>query len=218
MRNNYALQTSQAAALFLTYDPDNMVRLHGLERADDRIEVLFMDCRTAVSLKDGHVTMMEPEGRVRDASFDEAMTLYEYLCYPKTKPEAAGIWASISELGGVVGSYHAQHLQPREDRDVFSGHTERLRREALAMGGTDAGTSGDVSVILPVLPGFRMWFQFWDGDEEFPPHDQFLFDRNALSFLRYETVWYVMGAVRNRLSERMRAGGPPGPAGDEERI
>ena len=43
MRNNYALQTSQAAALFLTYDPDNMVRLHGLERADDRIEVLFMD-------------------------------------------------------------------------------------------------------------------------------------------------------------------------------
>ena len=52
---------------------------------------------------------------------------------------------------------------------------------------------------IPVFRDFSVLFQFWDGDEEFPPRIRWLFDENALSFMHYETLWYVMGAAWSRM-------------------
>lgn len=41
--------------------------------------------------------------------------------------------------------------------------------------------------------------QFWDEDEDFPASVRFLFDRNALLFMHYETLWYVMGALERQI-------------------
>ena len=52
---------------------------------------------------------------------------------------------------------------------------------------------------LDVFDFFPGCVRFWDADEEFPASLQFLWDANALDFLYYETLWYVMGEVLDRL-------------------
>ena len=39
----------------------------------------------------------------------------------------------------------------------------------------------------------------WAGDEEFPPKLLILWDRNADSFLHFETTFYLQGDLLNRL-------------------
>ena len=58
---------------------------------------------------------------------------------------------------------------------------------------------GDVSYAIPVFRDFWILFQFWDGDDEFPASIKYLFDENALQFMHYETLWYVMGTLADRL-------------------
>ena len=69
-----------------------------------------------------------------------------------------------------------------------------------------AGPGGDVSRILDVFDFFPVCVRFWDADEEFPASLQFLWDANALDFLYYETLWYVMGDLLERLTETIQNG------------
>ena len=57
----------------------------------------------------------------------------------------------------------------------------------------------DVTCIIPVTPFFPVLLQFWEGDEEFPPKLLILWDRNADSFLHFETTFYLQGDLLERL-------------------
>ena len=57
----------------------------------------------------------------------------------------------------------------------------------------------DVGYVVPVFHDFATWFQFYDGDDEFPASITYLFDENALQYMHYETLWYVMNALADRL-------------------
>ena len=41
--------------------------------------------------------------------------------------------------------------------------------------------------------------QFWFADEDFPAQLQFFWDKNALQYLRYETMYYALGLLRGHL-------------------
>ena len=49
--------------------------------------------------------------------------------------------------------------------------------------------------------GLPIVIQLWLGDEEFPPSLRFLWDENALMYLRYETMYYAKGLLLQRLKE-----------------
>ena len=51
--------------------------------------------------------------------------------------------------------------------------------------------------------GLRIAVQFWHGDEEFAPRLRYLWDENALRYLRYETTWFATGLLMQRLREHM---------------
>ena len=116
-------------------------------------------------------------------------------------PALSGQWASVSKLGGIIGSYHASSLVSEREKALFAGKTAELKNACLEVSGSPARGSADVSAVLPVFDNFPVWFQFWDGDDEFPVNYQFLLDQNALQFIRYETVWYLIGTVRDYLQD-----------------
>ena len=62
---------------------------------------------------------------------------------------------------------------------------------------------GDVSYEFEFINGLHVRFILWAGDEEFPPQLRILWDRNTLSFVRYETAWYIMSALLDRLSQQL---------------
>ena len=51
--------------------------------------------------------------------------------------------------------------------------------------------------MFPFLP---VQLRFWDADEEFPAQLRFLWDRNTLKFLHFETVYYVIGHLLGKLA------------------
>jgi len=51
---------------------------------------------------------------------------------------------------------------------------------------------------------FPVWLRFWDGDDEFPPQLGVLWDANSLSFMHYETLWYVFGALREEILRELK--------------
>ena len=55
---------------------------------------------------------------------------------------------------------------------------------------------------LPFLP---LVFQFWESDEEFPPVLKFMWDENVLDYLRFETLYYVMGDFLDALDQAFDA-------------
>jgi len=58
---------------------------------------------------------------------------------------------------------------------------------------------------VPIFPDLSMQLKFYFADEEFPPSLTFLWDKNILDFVRYETVYYIAGVLRDRLMEALIA-------------
>jgi len=116
------------------------------------------------------------------------------------RPAAAGSWASVSDLGGVIGAGHDRTLRNEPQAARFAGKCDRLARACEALGGVRE-SKADVGYAIPVFRDLRILFQFWDADDEFPASIKYLFDRNALSFMHYETLWYLMNCTYRRIAQ-----------------
>ena len=194
MAGNYDLMQERARQLFLGYDPEKLrVRL-SLPRDPAGIPVRFLDETYLVRASDGEVT----DGAGARAPFAVAMSIYDVLCRSERTPRLAGVFVPTMELHGIMGSNSVHEDLNRRDALFFTGKAAALAAACRALGGTP-GELGDVCFRIPVFPFFPAELRFWEADEEFPAQLQFFWDRNALDFARYETLWYMAAALTDRL-------------------
>ena len=194
MADNYAIMTERARALFLTYDQDAMCARLGIVPTPDAIPIRFFGEALHVRRSDGRV--LRPDGT--DASFGAAMSVYDALA--RSGPaRLSGSFVPTSALHRIHGT-HAVHEDlnfPAAAR--FAGRAEALDAALAALGGRPWDGPGDVKRVVDVFDFFPVVVQFYDADEEFPATIQFFWDANALDFLYYETLWYVMNELLARL-------------------
>ena len=192
--DNYAIQVERARALFLTYDQPAMCARLGLPMTPDAIPIRFLGEMHLVRRSDGMV--LGPDGS--PASFGAAMAIYDALARTNT-PRLSGTFVPTSALHGIHGTHavHESLHSPAAQR--FAGKTAALEQALLSLGGRPWDGPGDVAYTLDVFDFFPVCLRFWDADEEFPASLQFLWDANALDYLYYETLWYVMDALLDRL-------------------
>ena len=57
---------------------------------------------------------------------------------------------------------------------------------------------------VPLLGKLDIILQFWDADEEFPPAVRVKWDTRVLSYLKYETTYYAVNCLWQRLKEQMQ--------------
>ena len=200
--NNYAVQVERARALFCTRDRGAMCARLGLRmtpEGDIPLRFLGRDYRVR---PDG--TVLGPGGAA--AGFNAAMTIYDALARDNV-PALSGDFVPTAALHRIHGTHavHEDLNSPAAQR--FAGRTAELEAALVAMGGRPWGP-GDVSYILDVFDFFPVCVRFWDADEEFPASLQFLWDANALEFLYYETLWYVMGEIVEELERAVGDAGP----------
>lgn len=62
---------------------------------------------------------------------------------------------------------------------------------------------GDAAYAIELFDGLSIVVQLWLGDEEFPPNLRFLWDENALDYIRYETMYFAKGMLLERIREEM---------------
>lgn len=199
---NYEKQVYLARDLFLKYDQDEMIRKFDLD-SDVQflyVELLHQPCR--ISRSTGTVEQQCEGAWQLCANYELVMTIYDVLCCSAAKPELSGEWGPLYGLQATMSN-------PSPDKiftgyaETFNGKTEALTRACRMLGGEmqSVPKSADVCSKIPILPFFPVIFQFWEGDEEFAPKIMILWDRKALDFMHFETLYYVAGLLLQRLAE-----------------
>ena len=196
--NNYEIARDNAAKLFLEWDQERMIERCGLRADGEFLYIEFLGQPFRIRRATGEA---ENLALGRAANFEEALSIYDYLCRPEPLPGMRGRWLSTNSLSNVAQSSPNPTGYHQKWAIEFQDHQGALARVLGDLG--SPFPQGDAACVYPIFPGFDAVFQFWEGDDEFPPSVRFLWDENTPQYLRYETMYYVMGCVLGLLRRRI---------------
>ena len=134
-------------------------------------------------------------------NYSTVMTIYDLLCYHKgnNAPALLHQWCTVGTF--VVTGVTDAGMFSKKAAARFGGHLEELKTACEKLGGIHEKrmAGADITCRIPVTHFFPVLLQFWEGDDEFPPKLQLMWDRNAISFLHFETTFYLQGDLIERL-------------------
>ena len=195
-RDNYALQAEAARLRFLTYEQNAMPA----EKDHAYLYLSFCGLDYRVCRADGHIFRKNGESWLSADSHGEVLTLFDYLCDPRPGRKPAGEFVSMASLGNHVHTGLASVSGPLEK--AIDAAPDSFRRACRKLGGR-AAAGGDLCFDLELLPELPVRLRFWHADQDFPPMLDLLWDKNALQFLRYETLWYAADVLRRQIAHAM---------------
>ena len=140
--------------------------------------------------------------------YNTVMTIYDVLCYPKETPVLKGEWCPLANLQVTMSSPSAD-LFTQKYADAFSGKIPQLWNACEALGGRrpEIMAGADVCWEFDVFPFFPVQLRYWDQDEEFPAQIRLLWDKNALKFMHFETLYYVVHVLLDAVEKGMQEKG-----------
>ena len=201
-RNNYLIQAAQAKKRFLTYDQQELIRRCGLRYDAIYLYTKLLAEDYRICRCSGHMERFHRGCWVDGNSFEEVMTILDWLCDSRPDRYITGRWVSMITLGN---SFHGS-LQEKDDDSharLFDSDPGGFKAACRALKG-EPMPGGDVGYAIELMDGLRVFVQLWHGDEEFAPRLRFLWDENTSRYIRYETTWYALGLMLKRLEENMK--------------
>ena len=200
MADNYVIQMENAQKHFLTYDQEKLIEKFGLHYDEEHLFVILFRNLYRISRHTGRFERYR--GVWQDANtFGEVMTALDILCDSRDDRFLTGRWCSTQHFGRHI---HSSLLEPEEDplATAFDKAPGSFRKACKALGGHPIA-GGDEAYAVEVMDGLEIGIQLWYGDDEFPAQLRFFWDENAPMYIRYETMHYTLGLVRQLLRERM---------------
>lgn len=196
--NNYDITLKNSEKLFLQWDQQKMIERCCLEHDADYLYIGFLGQRFRIRRGTGFCENMDED--MRPANFEEALTIYDFLCRETPVPEMNGRWYKVNSLK------HVGQTQPgnEETEDSWAQYLQKnlsYLDRALKKIAVQPYPKGDAACVFPLIGGMNAVFQFWEADEDFPASAVFYWDEGILSCMHYETVHYVMGVFRKRLNK-----------------
>ena len=203
MQSNYERMKQQTRQDFLKYDQEEIIRRFHLEADDRYLSFVFLGGKCRVDRKTGDVECFE-DGRFREADYNEAMTVYDLLCWSKPGAVPSGEYVNLKSLSGLYsasaplgsGGFWMKEAKLLDHRD------EELRGAMLRAGGEPAA-GGDAAAEFEVFCGMKVRFTYWNSDDEFDPEIQFYWDKNVLFYMHYETLYFAGGVLLGRIRREM---------------
>lgn len=119
--------------------------------------------------------------------------LLHYLIRAEGTP-VTGKWVAYKDIPG--GLLYAGVLARRVTEPLvrkFGRSAKWFKEIGIKLGGEPGGV-GDASFILKAFPYIPMQYVLWEGDEEFPPTVQLLFDPSVDRYLSLEDI-VVLGQM-----------------------
>ena len=201
IQSNYDKQVDTGRKIFMEYDQEQILKKYPLEADGQWIYLTYLNTPCRISRTDGHIDELADGFWTECRSYNTVMTIYDLLCYHKgpLAPKLSHEWCAVGHfiVTGITdaGAYAEKYAV------LFDENIEGFKDACTQLGGTiEAPMAGaDVSCRLPVTPYFPVLLQFWQGDEDFPPKLLLLWDKNAKSFLHFETTFYLQGDLLERL-------------------
>ncbi len=202
--SNYEIMRDQMRGEFVKYDQEAMIRKFHLEYDEAYLYIEFVRRNYRIGRKNGRVEWSEDGFRsVTEGDYNESMTIYDMLCCSGENCHLSGSFCPADMLKGTVHSSGPGKNLFQKAAEEFSGNLEGLRYACEALGNLTE-MSGDVAAVLYPFPFLPVILQYWEADEEFPANLKFMFDENILSFLHFETLFFMMGHILSRIKEIMQ--------------
>jgi hypothetical protein len=113
-----------------------------------------------------------------------------------------GKWVAYKDIpGGLLyaGVFSRRVTEPLQRR--FGKSAESFREAGVKLGGEPVEI-GDASFILRAFPCVPLQYVLWQGDEEFPPSAQLLFDACVDHYLSLEDIVVLGQVTTGRLINR----------------
>lgn len=192
--------------IFMGYDQQRLIRKFSLQADERWICLTYLNTPCRISRTDGKIEELSDGTWAECRNFSTVMTIYDLLCYHQGEnaPVLFHEWCTVGSF--VVTGVTNTGTFTKKYAAIFDGHVEELKAACIRLGGTleQKMAGADVTCRIQVTPFFPVLLQFWEGDEEFPPKLIILWDRNAISFLHFETTFYLQGDLLERLKDSMK--------------
>jgi len=127
--------------------------------------------------------------------------LLHYLLHADGNP-LTGRWVAYKDIpGGLLyaGVFARRVTEPLQRR---FGNSARSFKETGIRSGGEPVEIGDASFILHAFPYVPLQYVLWEGDEEFPPSVQLLFDASVDHYLTLEDMVVLGQVTTGRLINR----------------
>ena len=199
-RDNYKIQADQARRHFLSYDQDSLIRKLKAEADGSYLYVTLLGKRYRIHRETVDIRFWD-RGWCDGNSYEEVMTLLDLICDSRQDRYLSGRWKNMTAFGLM---FHQNLLEGGKNpwAEKLDAQPETFRRACLDLGG-EAFPQGDVAYAIELFDGLKVVVQLWHGDEEFPPSLRFLWDENALMWLKYETMYFARALLLGRIEEQM---------------
>lgn len=199
--NNYQIQVMQAKRRFLTYDQQELISRCKLSFDVDYLFLTMLSEPYRINRLTGDMERKYGGIWVDGNSFNEVMTILDWLCDSRADRYITGQWINVvthghnfhGNLQSQMGNTYAQLFD--QNPAAFSAACEALKGERLP--------GADIGYAIELIDGLKVFVQLWHSDEEFPPNLCCLWDENTSRYLRYETTWYANGLLLERIKEKM---------------
>lgn len=202
--SNYENMKNKMAYVFSQYDQETMIRKFALDHDEHYLYISSLERRYRIDRQNGQVTWSADLFLTEEkADYNEAMTIYDVLCYPKEDHHLAHEWVNIGSLSSIQngslekGSDHFQNAGK-----IFEGKTGAFIHACEKLGGEKV-EKGDAAYRLYLFPFLPMILRFWDADEDFPASLQILVDKDILTYMHYETLMFAISHLLHRLKSEM---------------
>ena len=198
--DNYAIAVQRAKELFLEYDQQRLADKLGAEMDEEYLYTRFLSEPWRIHRLSGDMSRLHQGSWIAADSFGEVLTLLDLVCDSKENRYTTGKWKNMRDFGH---GFHQQMLEQRDPcADLFERQPEAFAKALESLGG-EQYPLGDIAYAIPVFEDLRLLVQLWFGDEEFPAQLRYLWDENALMYLKYETMYYALPLVLKRIREQM---------------
>ena len=199
-KDNYRLQVEGAKKYFLRYDQTRLIRKLDLRSDEDWLYTQMLRKPYRIPRRTGQIQRLDAIWEETN-DHGEVMTLLDLVCDSREDRFPTGRWQNMANFGAL---FHRSLAEDRADplAEKIQADPAAFRRACEAMGGTP-GPGGDISYALPFFDKLQVAIQFWEGDEEFSPRIRWLWDENALMYLKYETMHFAKGMLLEKIQNRM---------------
>ena len=198
--DNYRLQVEQAQKYFLRYDQNRLIEKLKLKADETYLYTKMLGSSYRIHRSTGQVQRLDAEW-VETCDHGEVMTLLDLVCDSREDRHLACRWKNMQDFSLA---FHRNLLEDAKDpwATRFDADPEGLRQACLALNGKPI-PQGDVAYSIELFDGLCICVQLWCSDEEFPPQLRFLWDANALMYIKYETMHFAKGMLLQRLVQEM---------------
>lgn len=198
-QNNYAITAENARKRFTTYDLDQILRKTPLTQDAQYLYLPVLDRICRIEKNTGKMAWQTPAGWDETTEFHTVLTIFDYLCDSKENRCCTGQMKAMSSFGHQFHTGLLEQSPPSELEQTIDQFPQRFRQACLRMGGTPF-PQGDMAFTFRFFPDLPVTIQFWHSDEDFPPQLRCLWDAAATDFIRYETLFYALSMLKQRLT------------------